>query len=166
MHSRAAALLYAFMSSMALFAAATAALAQTYQGTLRGSVRDAQGVIPGVEVTLTNEETKRGAHRVTNEGGEYVFPSVLPGTYTVRAELPGLQDRGTHGPADCDAAAPRQDFTLQVGGLTEQITVTAEVAARRARHATVATSLEPPRRSARCRSSGATRSTRRSPRRT
>ena len=34
--------------------------AQTYQGGLRGLVKDTQGVIPGVEVTLVNDETNAG----------------------------------------------------------------------------------------------------------
>ena len=38
-------------------AAGTRGAAQTYQGALRGAVRDAQGVIPGAEVTLVNEDT-------------------------------------------------------------------------------------------------------------
>ena len=35
--------------------------AQTYQGGMRGLVKDAQGVIPGVEVTLINEDTNAAA---------------------------------------------------------------------------------------------------------
>ena len=105
MHSRAAALLCAFMSSMALFAAATAALAQTYQGTIRGIVRDAQGIIPAAEVTLVNESTSAARTVITNEVGEYVFPSVLPGTYTLACLAPGVPDRGANRPAVGDAAA-------------------------------------------------------------
>ena len=77
MHSRAVALLYAFTSSIVFFAAAAAALAQTYQGTIRGIVRDAQGIIPAAEVTLINESTSAARTVITNEVGEYVFPSAL-----------------------------------------------------------------------------------------
>ena len=38
-------------------------VAQTYQGALRGAVRDAQGVIPGAEVILVNEDTNASARR-------------------------------------------------------------------------------------------------------
>ena len=38
------------------------ATAQTYQGGIRGAVRDANGVVPGAEVVLVNEETTLTAH--------------------------------------------------------------------------------------------------------
>ena len=46
---------------------------------MRGIVRDAQGVIPGAEVTLTSEETSAARTRSSNDVGEYVFTGVLPG---------------------------------------------------------------------------------------
>ncbi len=67
--------------------------AQTYQGALRGAVRDAQGVIPGAEVTLVNEDTNATRSAMSNEVGEYAFGGVLPGTYTVRVSLPGSRPR-------------------------------------------------------------------------
>jgi protocatechuate 3,4-dioxygenase beta subunit len=51
---------------------------------LRGAVKDANSVIPGVMVTLLNEGTNASRTTASNELGEYVFASVLPGTYTVR----------------------------------------------------------------------------------
>ena len=50
--------------------AAPAAWAQSSQGGLRGVVKDAQGVIPGVTVTLTNDATGISRETVTNESGE------------------------------------------------------------------------------------------------
>jgi hypothetical protein len=65
----------------------TTALAQSSQGGLRGVVKDSQGVIPGVTVTLTNEATNITRETATNESGEYSFPAVDPATYTVRCEV-------------------------------------------------------------------------------
>ena len=48
------------------------AAGQGFQGGLRGSLKDAGGVVPGVEVTLTNEQTNIKRSTVTNERGEYV----------------------------------------------------------------------------------------------
>ena len=115
MHSRAVALLYAFTSSIVFFAAAAAALAQTYQGTIRGIVRDAQGIIPAAEVTLINESTSAARTVITNEVGEYVFPSVLPGTYTLRASLPGFRTEERTGLQLATQQQVVQDFTLEVG---------------------------------------------------
>jgi len=64
---------------------------QGFQGGLRGSVKDAGGVIPGVEVTLTNERTNISRSTTTNERGEYVFANVDPGSYTVKAVLQGYK---------------------------------------------------------------------------
>jgi hypothetical protein len=115
------------MLALAAVAAATIPLsAQTYQGTLRGSIRDAQGVLPGVEVTLTNQETKATRSAVTNDNGEYVFASVLPGAYTVRAEFAGFRPEERTDLRIATQQSLVTDFVLQVGGVTEQVTVTAE----------------------------------------
>src|SRR5260370_31127541 len=73
-----------------------AVFGQGFQGGLRGSIKDAGGVIPGVEVTLTNEQTNLKRSVVTNERGEFVFANVDPGTYNVKATLQGYKtiDRG------------------------------------------------------------------------
>src|SRR4051812_21907472 len=71
--------------------AAGIASAQNYQGGLRGLVRDQQGVIPGAEVVLMNEDTSATRTVVSNDVGEYAFPSLLPGSYTVTVSLPGFK---------------------------------------------------------------------------
>ena len=65
--------------------------AQTFQGGLRGTVKDAQGVVPAATVVLVNEETKVTRETVSNAAGEYSFPAVAPGTYTVRANITGFK---------------------------------------------------------------------------
>src|ERR1700704_3559522 len=72
------------------------ALGQGFQGGLRGSVKDAGGVIPGAEVTLTNDQTNVKRSTVTNERGEYVFTNVDPGSFSLKVVLQGYKtvDRG------------------------------------------------------------------------
>src|SRR5262245_20727344 len=65
--------------------------APSAQGGLRGIVKDPQGIIPGVTVTLTNEQTNTSRETITNGVGEYSFPAVDPSTYTVRASVPGYK---------------------------------------------------------------------------
>ena len=79
---------------VALSVALTAvdASTQTYQGGMRGAVRDANGVVPGADVTLVNEETAVERTTVTNAVGGYAFPNVLPGVYSWCA--PPLQGLG------------------------------------------------------------------------
>ena len=59
-----------FALSVAL--TAVDASTQTYQGGMRGAVRDANGVVPGADVTLVNEETAVERTTVTNAVGEHV----------------------------------------------------------------------------------------------
>ncbi|HZT68888.1 MAG TPA: TonB-dependent receptor [Terriglobia bacterium] len=108
-----------------LSALGTAVLkAQTARGTILGTVRDASGaVIPGATVTYTNEATGiRGTFTTTNSG-DYVFVNMLPGTYTVTCEKAGFKTvTASHLILQVDHTL-RQDFTLQVGTVTQTVTV-------------------------------------------
>ena len=116
--------------------------AQTYQGALRGAVRDVQGLIPGAEVSLTNEATNAVRTAVTNEVGEYAFASVLPGAYTVRVSLPGFTPEERTGVRIGTQQSAVLDFLLNVGTISEQITVIGETALVERASATQATSLD------------------------
>src|SRR5258706_1167175 len=71
--------------------------AQQFTGGVRGAVRDANGVIPGAAVTLTNEATNISGEVVTNDVGQYNFPAVPPGTYTLRSQISGFKDYESQG---------------------------------------------------------------------
>src|SRR5687768_6920325 len=111
---------------MCAFIFAADVRAQTYQGALRGAVRDAQGLIPGAEVSLVNEDTNAERLAMTNEVGEYAFTSVLPGVYTVRVSLPGFRTEQRTGYRIGTQQSLVLDFMLDVGAISEQITVTGE----------------------------------------
>ena len=87
---------------------------QTYQGALRGAVKDAQGVIPGAEITLINEDTNATRQAMTNETGEYAFLSVLPGAYTVRVSLPGFRTEERKGVRIATQSSMVIDFTMDM----------------------------------------------------
>jgi len=60
--------------------------------TVGGTVSDASGaLIPGVEVTAKNINTGIAATRLSNEAGNYEFPSLQPGVYTVSAAYPDFK---------------------------------------------------------------------------
>ena len=60
--------------------------------TLTGTVSDSSGaLIPGVDVTAKNINTGIADTRLTNETGNFVFPSLQPGTYTLSATLSGFR---------------------------------------------------------------------------
>jgi hypothetical protein len=100
--------------------------AQSAQGGLRGVVKDPQGVIPGVTVTLTNESTNTTRETVTNNVGEYSFPAVDPGRYTVKASVPGYKGFERKAVPINVQSFVGLDITLEVGALEETITVTGE----------------------------------------
>jgi len=65
--------------------------AQRLDGTLRGKVEDPSGaVVSGARVTVTNQATGVGQSTPTTSTGEYVFPHLLVGTYTLEVEAKGF----------------------------------------------------------------------------
>jgi hypothetical protein len=112
--------------ALLVLAGALTASAQTFTGGLRGEVRDPNGVIPGVVVTLTNEATGVAREVTTNEVGQYNFPAVQPGTYTVKTSLQGYKTYERTGVRIATQQFLTLDIPLEVGQLQETITVTGE----------------------------------------
>jgi hypothetical protein len=119
------------MTSLALAAllvilSAAGLAAQSSTGAMRGTVKDAQGVIPGATVTLTNEANGTSRETVTNESGAYSFPALEVGTYSVRVAVPGFRTFERKGVRVTTQASIGLDIPLEVGSLEETITVTAD----------------------------------------
>src|SRR5262245_50570858 len=112
--------------SVALLCAATA-FAQSTAGSMSGSVVDAQGqVVPGANITITNENTAEVRTAVSNEIGEYVFPTLQPGPYTVRAELQGFKPfEIKNNVVLANNRLTVRPLRLEVGQLAETVSVTA-----------------------------------------
>ena len=102
------------------------ASAQSFQGGLRGSVKDTQGVIPGVTITLINEANGVTRDTVSNASGEYSFPALDPSTYTVKAAVQGFRTFDRRGIRIGTQQFITLDITLEVGTVEESITVTAD----------------------------------------
>src|SRR6266700_1950093 len=92
---------------------------------LSGTVSDASGaLIPGVEVTAKNINTGITDTRLTNETGNFVFPSLQPGTYTLSAALSGFQTATYNNVVLGQGQQVRLNFTLQVGAAAQSVEVT------------------------------------------
>jgi len=116
-----------WISGLLILSISVVAPAQSFQGALRGAVHDAGGaVVPGVDVTLINEATNVERATVTNETGQYSFTFVTPGTYKVRASLPGFKTFEQSGFTIGTQQSAVLDIALQVGGVNEEIRVTAD----------------------------------------
>ena len=109
-----------------LIGSASVARAQSSQGGVRGAVKDSQGVIPGVTVTLTNDASGVARDTVTNESGEFAFPAVDPGDYTIKAGVSGFKTFERRGIRISTQQFVTLDIVLEVGTLEETITVTAD----------------------------------------
>lgn len=103
------------------------AFAQSANSSVGGFVQDTtRAFIPGVEVTAANTQTGVVTTVVTNESGTYNIPSLLPGSYSLRAELPGFRPQVINQVQLGGSASARYNFTLEVGQLTDSVEVTAE----------------------------------------
>jgi trimeric autotransporter adhesin len=103
-----------------------AAVAQTFQGSLRGRIVDPNGApTPAAVVTLTEEGTSAARKTLTSDQGEYVFASLTPATYSVDVVAPGFKRIEQRGVVVATQAIVTLDFSLQLGAVTEQVDVTA-----------------------------------------
>jgi hypothetical protein len=114
---------------LAVVAIASApALAQVQTGSILVKSLDDQGaVVPGVTVTISSpvlvSATMTG---VTDELGTYRFPSLPPGTYTVKVELQGFQTVSREGIVVSVGNTTPVDLTMKVGNMSETVIVAAE----------------------------------------
>ncbi len=107
--------------------AALPAAGQTTLGTIRGTVYDPQqNVVPGATVVVTDEETNVTRETQTDAQGQFEFPNLRSGTYTVSATLSGFKKVARAGVVLRAASVMRTDLNLEVGGLEDLVTVTAE----------------------------------------
>src|SRR5438034_6754352 len=114
------------MCVLIVLAGVASAGAQQFTGGVRGIVRDANGVIPGVTVTLTNEATNISRDVTTNDVGQYSFPAVAPGTYTLKTQLTGYKTFESKGLTVGTQQFITLDVMLELGRLEENITVTGQ----------------------------------------
>ncbi|MCB9383964.1 MAG: carboxypeptidase regulatory-like domain-containing protein, partial [Bryobacterales bacterium] len=128
--------------------AARQAAAQILYGGLVGNVTDESGAsIPGASVTATNDQT--GAVRTvqTTAEGVYRIPTLAPGKYTVRIEADGFRAYEERGAEVSVNNLTRIDAGLQLGQVSEQVTVEATAVSLQTdraevRHEVDATTLE------------------------
>jgi hypothetical protein len=101
--------------------------AQTFTGTILGTVQDTTGaVVPGARVVVVEAATNVERSTVTNDQGYFEIPLLQPGTYRLEAQLQGFK-KFTRGNLKLDISQKMAvPVTLSPGDVTEVIEVTAE----------------------------------------
>jgi hypothetical protein len=96
-------------------------------GSIFGKVTDASGaVLPGVTVTVSGPRLQQPLVAQTSSSGTYQFPTVPIGTYSVTFELQGFKKAVRQNIIIDTGFNAQIDNRLEVGALTEEVTVTGE----------------------------------------
>jgi hypothetical protein len=116
--------------------------AQTY-GEVTGRVTDVSGaVMRGASITLTNVNTNGVRQAAATDAGVYTFPSVPPGSYTLKTEVSGFK-KSVSDPFQVQVQQTvRLDIVLQVGQTNETVEVAATANLLQAETATLGTVIE------------------------
>ena len=112
----------ALLLSLGSFAAA-----QEFRATVTGRVTDSASLgMPGVTVSVTNTQTNEVAAAETNSDGVYALPFLRPGVYKLTAELQGFRKHEQQLQLEV-GQSQTLNIVLQVGQMTESVTVVSEV---------------------------------------
>jgi hypothetical protein len=111
-----------------IFSLAAANLsAQTFRGTILGTVTDPSGaVLPGAKVTAKNTGTGLERSTETSADGSYSLPELPIGTYNVTVSLNGFQTFVATGVTVDVATERRVDASMKTGQVSTQVTVSAD----------------------------------------
>ena len=97
-------------------------------GTIFGTVKDPSGgVLTGMSVIATNEDTNVSNETVTNERGGFEIPYLLPGTYRIVVQADGFKKFTSTGLLLTVNNRVGLDVTLEVGTINDEVTVTSQL---------------------------------------
>jgi Carboxypeptidase regulatory-like domain len=109
--------------------ASSIAFSQAVNSTLLGTVTDSSGgAVANAQVTIKEANTGISRTTKTGDAGNYVFSDVPPGSYSVNVELAGFKKEVRSGVNLQVNETARIDLTLQLGNVTETVTITGEAA--------------------------------------
>ncbi len=112
---------------VAILALAGPSDAQVLYGSIVGHVTDpSQASVPGANVIAIHTQTNLARETTTRGDGGYAFANLPEGTYTVRISLQGFKEFVQEQVPVSPNTVSRIDIVLQVGALTETITVRTE----------------------------------------
>jgi hypothetical protein len=99
--------------------------AQETRATISGAVADTSGAtLPGVSITATEIRTGVKTSTIADETGHFAIPFLAPGEYQVSTELAGFRPYLRRGIQLATGDHPILDFKLEVGQVTQEVSVT------------------------------------------
>jgi hypothetical protein len=102
------------------------ASAQETRGTILGTVRDAQGVVPGATVTIASLDTRATQTLQTNGSGYFEAPLLQPGTYEVTVAMNGFKTLSQTGLVLAVGQQLSLSLKVEVGQIAETVSVVAD----------------------------------------
>jgi hypothetical protein len=117
----------ALLALAAVLTAAPGAFAQNLYGSVTGTVKDPQGAtVPGATVTLVNKETNLTKETTSDGDGTFTINNVLPGPYDVKVTLQGFRESVRRDVPVTIGQISRVTVTLEVGSVSETVTVVSD----------------------------------------
>lgn len=115
------------MLCVCLLLAGLGAFAQTDQGAMAGSVYDASGaLVPNAQIAARNNQSGTAYQTVSNASGQYRFPQMAIGTYTVIVTAAGFKTATFNQVQITVAGTTPLNAHLQLGEASQTVTVSAE----------------------------------------
>ena len=127
-----------------LLVSAVSLHAQTTNGSIQGSVTDPNGAaIPGASVTARNLDTGLTQRTTTTEAGIYSLPNLPPGRYAITVEAPDLKKYSQEGVTVATGTEVSLDISMQLGAVSDSITVTADASQLQTTSSEIGATVEP-----------------------
>ena len=104
------------------------AYAQNTNATIRGQILDPTGaLVPSAKVVIINKNTGVIVFSgVSDSAGAFVAPQVLPGTYKITVDAPGLKEAVIDNLVATVAQVASVNVNMEIGGTTDVVTVEAK----------------------------------------
>ncbi len=116
--------------------------AQGNRGSITGTITDNSGAaVPGVEVVVTNIETGEVTRVVSNDSGGYSALNLAPGRYSLKFTKDGFKPIDVQSMTLLSTQVAKLDQALEVGTLSQEVTVTDEAPVLDSESATISTHL-------------------------
>lgn len=133
-----------FLFALVAYACGTVLVAQTDRGAISGVITDPAGaVIVGAAITLTNPATGVRISTKSTDAGLYVFPQVPPAVYGIEAEAVGFKKTVLNEIRVGVLQRLVLDLKLELGAVTESVTVAGEVPLLTPSSAAISTNIAP-----------------------